>query len=579
MDWRSLLLALMALPVTWTVWSIYSFYQNYNLAKQTGLPILFAPIDRFNLFWLVAPKPLAFVLRNLPFGLGSFVRYGHMGWQYVDKYRIHEEVGGAFVIVTPAAIEVQIADALAVYDISLRKNAFPKPRRMYIPLEIFGPNLDTTNGGDWQRHKRVTAPPFNEKNNKVVWNEALRHASQLVQIWTGRGEDGFVSTINDLSRLTLQVISFFAFGRRNDLKTDQELEDSSGHSQDIFPETLHYLLRHVVALMLLPKNILKFSYILPSTVRKTAETIRDYQIMTNEMIQQERNELSEKDSNADNLLTAMVRTEVTQTVQDGSGLDGKRTVSWGLTDEEIKGNVFIFGFAGHDTTANTLSYCIFLLAANPEWQDWIAEETTRLVKAFGPVETWDYEKVFPQLKRTLAALFETLRLYGPVSFIPKTTVEARTISIEGKDYWIPPDTELTVNCTAIHSLPRYWGSDSLVWRPSRFIDSTESKATGDPSLERFLTPEKGRFVAWSDGGRICPGKKFAQVEFVAVISKLLSGHRVSGVPSPGEEVEATQARIRREVEDSLLYVTLQMRNPHTIPLRWEKVGSESVRSI
>ncbi|THV49225.1 hypothetical protein BGAL_0205g00020 [Botrytis galanthina] len=45
-----------------------------------------------------------------------------------------------------------------------------------------------------------------------------------------------------------------------------------------------------------------------------------------------------------------------------------------LTNAEILGNIFVFNFAGHDTTTISLSYAMLLLVANPQAQDWVHEE-------------------------------------------------------------------------------------------------------------------------------------------------------------------------------------------------------------
>lgn len=75
----------------------------------------------------------------------------------------------------------------------------------------------------------------------------------------------------------------------------------------------------------------------------------------------------------------------------------------GLSNSEIIGNIFLCNFAGHETTANGLSYCILLLAIHPEVQEWVAEEAFYLLHDQGNRETWDYN-LFPKFKRCLAIM-------------------------------------------------------------------------------------------------------------------------------------------------------------------------------
>jgi cytochrome P450 len=78
------------------------------------------------------------------------------------------------------------------------------------------------------------------------------------------------------------------------------------------------------------------------------------------------------------------------------------------------------------------------------------------------------------------------------------------------------------------------------------------------------------YLPWSVGPRSCPGKKFAQVEFVAVIAHLFRRHRVKAVLEPGETMEAVKKRIFATLEDSALKVTIKMNHPENVKLVWEE---------
>jgi cytochrome P450 len=112
---------------------------------------------------------------------------------------------------------------------------------------------------------------------------------------------------------------------------------------------------------------------------------------------------------------------------------------------------------------------------------------------------------------------ETLRLYGPIVFIPRYTAGSfQRLNIRGKEYILSPNTNVILNCSALHTLPSYWGADSLVWRPGRWLDGKEE----------IIQPPPGRSNPWTVGPRVCPGKKFSQVEFVAVIARLFQKERL-----------------------------------------------------
>ncbi|EIT83039.1 hypothetical protein AO1008_09496 [Aspergillus oryzae 100-8] len=77
----------------------------------------------------------------------------------------------------------------------------------------------------------------------------------------------------------------------------------------------------------------------------------------------------------------------------------------GLSSDEVTGNLFLFMFAGHETTANALIYIIHLMAIFPAWQDWALEEIDQLShnRADGE-EVPYYSQILPQTQRLRAIL-------------------------------------------------------------------------------------------------------------------------------------------------------------------------------
>ena len=74
-----------------------------------------------------------------------------------------------------------------------------------------------------------------------------------------------------------------------------------------------------------------------------------------------------------------------------------------LTETKIYGNIFVFSFAGHNTTANVLAFAVELLATRPAILDWIAEELQGVIGYKEPTE-WSYHDDFSPLKRCLAVI-------------------------------------------------------------------------------------------------------------------------------------------------------------------------------
>lgn len=248
--------------------------------------------------------------------------------------------------------------------------------------------------------------------------------------------------------------------------------------------------------------------------------------------------------------------------------DEARSGAGSLTESEIYGNMFMLNFAGHDTTAHTLTFAVHFLAANPAVQDWVSEEARGvLVGGEDRAEGWDYAASFPRLRRCFAVLLETLRLYTPVPVAKCTADGMASLEVGGRTYAVPPNTMVIPSYAAVHTEPEYWASDSLTWRPSRWI-----QAAGTPGMDELVTPQKGTFLGWSEGARDCPARKFSQVEFAATVATLIRDCRVDPVPlDGGESLDQARGRVLDLIEkDSGPVLLLQMLHPERASLTWTK---------
>lgn len=170
---------------------------------------------------------------------------------------------------------------------------------------------------------------------------------------------------------------------------------------------------------------------------------------------------------------------------------------------------------------------------------------------------------------------ESVRLNHPLGQLVKTTGKyEQPLKVGSETHIIPARTAIHLNLAALHTHPHYWGDDSLKWNPKRFITHPES-------LEHTLENEvlaadtSDHYLAWAWGQRVCPGKRFSQVELVAGLSALFHDHRVQPEPQKGETLQQAQARIFDigmdiEHEGHILH---EMRDPQTACLKWSRVAA------
>lgn len=397
---------------------------------------------------------------------------------------------------------------------------------------------------------------------------------------------GTTETVPDTATIALHVLTSVGFGLSYPFHGGVR-DLPAGHTMT-YRDALSLCLRNTITFSILSRKTLSRSF-LPKKLRTVGLAVKEFQTYMEEMLSHQRAGVEKHEHESPNLMSALVRaSEEARRTQDES-----RSHRLGLSDDEIFGNIYVFNLAGHETTANTVAASLMLLAAHPECQEWLAEEINQVLESSKGAESWKYEVVFPKLQRCLAVMvsqagylrfdssypadtrkYETLRLYGSIVFIPKTTSShSQTLTLKDRTHVLPPNTSININVEGLHTDPRTWGPDALVWRPSRWLRPSQPEKATNPrtNQESFIEPDPGTFSAWADGPRSCIGRKFSQVEFVAILAALFSQYRVRPVLRPGESEVDGQRELQSMVDNSAISaITVQMREPRKRALRWEK---------
>lgn len=396
-----------ALPTYLLVSSIISFLTNLRNAKKTGLPIVISPIDHLNPLWVAFQKPLGPLLAKLPFGLGNWIRYNKLSWFFDDKYRMHEEHGKVFLHVTPGMNELHSIDPETNAQIFARRKDFEKPEKILKSVTIYGDSITSVTGPDWQRHRRITAPPFNERNCRLVWDESLTQSGQLAKYWSARS-DGISPIVRDIASMALNVLATSALGRSWRFCGTEEGEGAEEDPEAVLcRNSLAYLLKSIRFLVLTPLWVYSMPpAVLPGKLSKYVSAHREFRRYMEKMVKEKKAEVATGEISDDTFLNTIVsKSEEFRKLGKPSTIEGA-SVSGGLYDEEIYGNLFTFNFAGHETTAGTLTYALHLLAVYQQMQDWVREEVLCVYdQCTGPSGTTpSYEAAFPLLKRCLAVM-------------------------------------------------------------------------------------------------------------------------------------------------------------------------------
>lgn len=215
-------------------------------------------------------------------------------------------------------------------------------------------------------------------------------------------------TVNDVRRFSLHVLSATGFGKSYSF--DRAAEEVPERGSLTYKESLSLILENAILIMLLGPKLLTGSlqHYLPKHWSLVGQATSTFKSHIAEIIKEEKCLIDEGKANTGNFIGAMVRASeeaaAAAAAEEDHGKTGGRRSNLGLTESEIFGNIFVFNFAGHDSIAITLTYVITHLAANPEVQDWIAEEIQHVCRDQEEGATVPYRDAFSQLKRCTAVV-------------------------------------------------------------------------------------------------------------------------------------------------------------------------------
>lgn len=172
---------------------------------------------------------------------------------------------------------------------------------------------------------------------------------------------------------------------------------------------------------------------------------------------------------------------------------------------------------------------------------------------------------------------ETLRVTHPLSQLVKTTNNTpQPLKFGDVTYMIPAGTSVHCSLPALHAHPRYWGPTPLTWNPRQHISTaTTAPHSNSFEAEALAADTSDHFIPWAWGQRVCPGKRFSQVELVAALASLFKNWRVQPEPNKGETMNQARKRVWATslLTDHQGHMLHEMVNPESVGLKWVKVLS------
>lgn len=333
---------------------------------------------------------------------------------------------------------------------------------------VTGPGLLTSSGAAWLRQRRLTQPLFARERVAAFAPIVAEEAQAMLERWAAPVERGEpIDVASELMRLTCTVIARALFGA--DVSADLPLIERSA---TVLMEHAWLRLRRVVDLgVALPT---------PSN-RRFTRALRELDDLVRRIGQQRR-------ADGEDLLTLLRarRDDPTET---------------GFSEQELRNETITLLLAGHETTANALTWTFYLLAANPSAAERAAQEARS--RAAGVLEVQP-----PSGEGYLQRAFrEALRLYPPIWIMERRAIGADVID----GFAIPAGSSVIVSPYVTHRHPEFWPEPER-FDPDRFL---QSDAAADAYLPFGL------------GQRYCIGSSVAELEAKIILQSVLERYRLS----------------------------------------------------
>ena len=198
--------------------------------------------------------------------------------------------------------------------------------------------------------------------------------------------------------------------------------------------------------------------------------------------------------------------------------------------KELIDQLGVFFLAGHETTASALTWAFFVLAMQPHFVARMRAEISR-VCGDGPI---DFEHI-KRLVFTRNVFRETLRLYPPITFIPRVANEATVIG----RYKVKKGAMIMISPWCIHRHASYW-KDPHVFDPDRFSPEREAELIA------------GTYLPFGWGPRVCVGASFATMEATLILARLV--RRYDFVVEKPERVRPVARLTTRPAEQIMCHV-------------------------
>jgi cytochrome P450 len=345
------------------------------------------------------------------------------------------------------------------------QKSFKKGRGLERAKGVLGEGLLTAEGEFHLRQRRLAQPAFHKQRVASYADVMVQYAERSGNRWHA-GEK--LDIAEEMMRLTMAIVGKTLF--------DADVENEATEVGDALTAMMK-----VFNLMTLPFAEYIEKLPIPSLKRARAGAVRLEELIY-KMIAERRASGEDKGD----LLSMLLQSRD----EEGDGT--------GMTDKQVRDESLTLFLAGHETTANALTWAWYLLSQNPDIEAKFHAELKEVLN--GRLPTFDD---VANLSYTRMVLAEAIRLYPPAWLIGRRALVDHTID----GYSIPAHTIILTSPYLIQHDPRYY-PDPEKFDPTRWTPAAQAQRP------------KFTYFPFGGGTRICIGESFAWMEGVLILAVL-----------------------------------------------------------
>ena len=375
--------------------------------------------------------------------------------------------------------------------------------RSYAGLKlVLGEGLLTSEGAQWRRQRKLAQPAFHRAQLAGFADRMSRATRDMLERWRG---DDFGTTRafcvhEEMMRLTFRIVGLTLFSA-----------DVDGDASDVgraLDTALRWANDYAESFVPVPPYVPTPANLRFKRAMKTLDGIV-YRLIAGRRAQAAANEGYGSDL-LGMLMEAVDEGGEAADVRASAGGDGER-----MTDQQLRDEIITMVLAGHETTANLLSWTFSLLARHPEIEQRVRDEATRVLGDRDPV----LEDV-RSLEYTRLVLEEALRLYPPAWIFERQNVEPDVLG----GYSLKAGSVVGIAPYVLHRHPAYWESPEA-FDPERF------------RAERAEKRPRYTYLPFGGGARTCIGNHFAMMEAQIILAMIVRQERLALEPGHPLELE------------------------------------------